>query len=335
MEFRVRDLAAAPGQKVSGWLKVFENWNGPFNLPLIILNGAHPGKRLLVLAMQHGDEYAGFAAAHQVARMVDPAELSGTLVMIPCMNVPAFVAAQRWSSLEGLNMNRVWPGRKDGEFSEQVVNVIAEEILPQVDYAIDLHGGTIELEIISYVSWCDTESESALPLALAAGIELITGNGKHPANFFSGTAARRGKPTLIVECGGGARMNEAGVKDHVKAVTNTMKHLKMLPGQLEGLPATYKFIDGVGPGFVRSHAGGFLRTRIKLGDWVKAGQTLGVIVNLLGEVVEEIKAPEDCLVREVRSMPRVEPGGWLYLLGKVRKEEPVAELVSAGKVGVV
>ncbi len=322
-EFRVRDLVAAPGEKVYGWLRVCEGWNGPFNLPLIIVNGAQAGKRVLIQALQHGDEYAGFAAAHQVAKMVDPAQLRGTLVIVPCLNVPGFVAGLRWGPLDGLNMNRLWPGNKDGMFSEQVVALVSEEIVPQVDYAIDLHGGTMELEILSYVSWGDAPQESALPLVLAAGIELVSGNGKHATQYFSGLTPSRGIPALVIETGGGARLNEMGVRDHVKAVGNVLRHLGMLPGSPKGLPRTYKFIEEVDPsGFTRAHAGGFLRHRVKLGDWVSAGQTLGVIVNLLGEVVEEVKAPADCLVREVRSLPRVEPGGWLYLLSRVREEMP-------------
>ncbi|MBI3977685.1 MAG: succinylglutamate desuccinylase/aspartoacylase family protein [Chloroflexi bacterium] len=317
-------IGVAPGEKKRSWVKLTEVWNGPFCLPMIVAHGRQPGKTLFISAMQHGDEYDGFEAAQRIADLLDPAAMSGTVIIVPCMNIPAFISRDRFSSIDGLDMNRIWPGRERGFFAEQIVNFIYREVFPHVNYVVDLHGGTLHLTILPYASWIDAPNESALPLLKAAGVPDVHPIGNMPrlSSTIAGAARDMGIPSVFFETGGGCYVHEEdGVQVMVKGATNIMKHLGILHGQPTGLPATYRFLDCLMMG---STTGGYLFHKVKLGDPVKKGDPLGEIVNLLGEVVETPVAPFDGYVVEVSSLPKVAPGEWIYMVGSVRSEEPSA-----------
>jgi predicted deacylase len=100
----------------------------------------------------------------------------------------------------------------------------------------------------------------------------------------------------------------------------------VLEGPLEGLPSSVRIIENLG--FVHAPSGGFLRTTVSLGESVVRDQVLGVLVDLLGEPTATIRAPADAIVNDVRVMPRVLPGEWLYLLGTVVREVSPADGVA-------
>ncbi len=316
-------VEVAPGEKKRRWVKLTDVWDGPFYLPLIVAHGRKPGATLYVQAMQHGDEYDGFEAAQRIADGLDPAVMSGTVVIVPCLNIPAFASRERFSYIDGLDMNRVWPGRQQGFFSEQIVDFVYREILAKVDYAVDLHGGTLHLTILPYASWIDAYDESALPLLKAAGVrDVHVWKGERVGTWLAGAASKAGVPTIYFETGGGGYVHEEdGVQQMTKGVTNIMRHLGILPGRPEGLPASYRFLDCL---MMHARTGGFIFHNVKLGEAVKEGDTLGTIVNLLGEEIETVRAPFDGYVVEFSSLPKVSPGDWIYMVGKLLSEEPVA-----------
>ena len=62
----------------------------PFSLPLTIVHGMHPGKKLLLTAGVHGCEYCSIVAAMELCRELDPKELSGSVVIAPIANMSGF-----------------------------------------------------------------------------------------------------------------------------------------------------------------------------------------------------------------------------------------------------
>src|SRR5918911_3508965 len=57
----------------------------------VIKNGESP--TALLTGANHGDEYEGPIALFDLAATIDPAMLSGRVIMVPAMNFPAFGAA--------------------------------------------------------------------------------------------------------------------------------------------------------------------------------------------------------------------------------------------------
>ena len=139
-DFTVGSATAGRGQKATGYIAVPTGVDAAASIPVIVVNGARPGPVLALVAGSHGTEYASILALQKLAQAADPAELSGTLIILPLINVPSF--AQKVSHLnpvDGKNMNRFYPGRPDGTQTERVSWAIAKQVVEKCDYLIDLH----------------------------------------------------------------------------------------------------------------------------------------------------------------------------------------------------
>src|SRR4051794_27343226 len=79
-------------------------------LPIVVLAGSAPRPRLVCVAGIHGDEPEGMLALMQLADELDPARINGELVLVPVANPPAFGAGTRTSPLDGIDLNRIFPG---------------------------------------------------------------------------------------------------------------------------------------------------------------------------------------------------------------------------------
>ncbi len=69
----------------------------PMEIPVIIVQGAKEGPVLWMHGCVHGNEYCGAWCIHQFIRSLDPAELSGTVVALPVLNITGFQRQQRMS----------------------------------------------------------------------------------------------------------------------------------------------------------------------------------------------------------------------------------------------
>jgi predicted deacylase len=96
-----------------------------------------------------------------------------------------------------------------------------------------------------------------------------------------------------------------------------MKVLGMIDGKPEGLPSKYQIREGF---YQSGSAGGFLRPMVKLGEEVKKGQLLGVIIDFHGKVLEEILSPIDGSVLGLRTLPKINPGDWTFWVAKTARE---------------
>ncbi len=102
---------------------------GSVMIPIaVIRNGAGP--TAFLTGGNHGDEYEGPMALFDLARTLDPADVTGTVIIVPAMNYPAFRAGTRTSPIDKGNMNRSFPGRPDGTVTEKIADYFQRELLP-------------------------------------------------------------------------------------------------------------------------------------------------------------------------------------------------------------
>ncbi len=122
----IQDLdikALPPGSRATDWLDIALRPDGSsWRLPFLHAKGLSDGPMLLVIAGVHGDEYEGIEAVPAVHRAVDPADLAGTLALVPICNPPAFEACDRSSPVDGMNLARVFPGSSQGSISERIAH---------------------------------------------------------------------------------------------------------------------------------------------------------------------------------------------------------------------
>src|SRR5262245_38968888 len=81
--FTVGSATAQRGQKAYGALKVPAGVDAGYDIPVAVIHGTRPGPVLAVVAGSHGSEYASIVAVEQLIADTSPADISGTLILLP------------------------------------------------------------------------------------------------------------------------------------------------------------------------------------------------------------------------------------------------------------
>lgn len=124
---------------------------GSILIPVCVIRNGE-GSCALLTGGNHGDEYEGPIALQNLALTLDPAAIRGTVIVIPSMNHPAFVAGTRTSPLDGGNMNRSFPGRPDGTPTEKIADYFQRVLLPRADVVLDFHSGGKTLDFLPFAA---------------------------------------------------------------------------------------------------------------------------------------------------------------------------------------
>ena len=147
-------------------------------LPKATIKGTKPGPTLAIVAGVHGCEYCGIEATIRLCRDLKPEEMSGTVRMAMCANLPAFRARSMYvCPIDGVNVGRVFPGSSSGTYSEFIASTIWEEVVGEAEYVLDLHGGDLIEDLTQYVGYYITGDkkldEKTKAFALAFGAQNI------------------------------------------------------------------------------------------------------------------------------------------------------------------
>ena len=274
-------------------------------VPIAVLAGRAPHPRLVCVAGIHGDEPEGMRALMELADELSPEAIRGELVLVPVANPPAFGAGTRTSPLDGLDLNRIFPGRPDGSASERLAHRLFEDVLRPSDFVFALHSWYTSGEVLPYVEYGHTIAATApasLAAARAAGFELIRVSS-WPAGLMTRLVNEAGIPAIESEIGGFGRPTADGTLRTKASIRAVMVHLGMLEGA--STPWNGRVVDQFE---VAAPCGGFLDVPLPLGAELRAGDTLGFVRALDGAVRERITVDRPGLLAAVRRAPRVQPG---------------------------
>jgi len=294
----IRDVRAARGEKVEGWLTIGETPAGPLRFPLVIINGAEDGPRLCLTAGVHATEYAPIDAVMRIIRSVKPSELRGAIIAVPVTNMRMFESRSGFTSpLDGLNLNKIAPGRRDGSISEILADVLLREVIGAAEYHIDFHAGDLGEELFPFAGYSltgnrelDAKGEAVARAFTPLMISLSPAGSTIPpfAGSLNYSATRGGVVSILAEAGGNGTLEEEDVRVHVEGARSVMGHLGMLDGEP---PRNGRRIAARDRVVVRATRAGLVRLTARIGDEITAGEQLGDIRDVFGEVVERVCAP--------------------------------------------
>jgi predicted deacylase len=221
--------------------------------PVISVAGAKPEPVLFVNAGVHGGEYPAVEAVIRLGKALDPKKISGTVILMPVLNLPAFRTRTPFlCPIDNVNPNRVFPGDPTGSYSEQMTHALVNEFVVQADAYIDLHGGDIPEELVPFVI-CRSEAgladskardvaERSKQMALWFGLPYVLTVSKpvQPSKGSSSyaAAAEKGIPAILAEAGGVGQMQEEAVELLCRGVINVMRHLGMLAEAKSQIPSS-------------------------------------------------------------------------------------------------
>ena len=255
-----------------GWLPI----------PIIVINNG-PGPRILLMAGNHGDEYEGQVTLVKLCRELDASQVRGRLILLPAANFPAAQAGLRTSPIDQGNLNRSFPGDPDGDPTRMIAHYIESELLPRVDYVIDLHSGGSSLMYIPTVfSSCHDD-----PAQMAEILELmrlfnapISCIGDFPGEDRTLAAAARRTNTmaLLTELGGSGTVTPAALRIAERGVRRVLHYLGSAPGFSPApLDASRPMEVGGDEYYTYSPEAGLWEPLVELGDEVHAGQPAAAV----------------------------------------------------------
>ena len=194
------------------------------------------GPTVLVLGGNHGDEYQGQIAVMNLARELTPAMVKGRLILIPALNLPAARAATRLSPVDGMNMNRAFPGQPEGAVTSQIAHYLTTVLFPLSDVVIDIHSGGRSMEFVPCATMhlvADRAQRARMFKAMLAWntdfaflYADIAGTGLLPVE-----AENQGKLVVTTEMGGGEAV-PAGVHRLTQSgLRNVLIHVGALKGR--------------------------------------------------------------------------------------------------------
>lgn len=324
--FTVGQLGAARGELVSGFLTIPAGVDAGSEIPVTIAHGANDGPVLALLAGIHGYEYPPITALQNLRSNIDPATLSGTIVMVHVANMPSFLGRTiYYSPVDGKNLNRMFPGDPQGTLSQRIAHQITTQVIDQADYLIDLHGGDGNEALRPYVYMPETgdaEFDKRIKgLAVAFGLDHIvidTGpqHASGPALFTDQTALLRKIPAITTETGQAGSNDPYWAALAQKGVWNVLRHLNMIAGDEQANPGITWLRDFE---VVKSPQSGIFKPAVKDGYTVTEGALLGVLVDFFGDEITQIRAPFSGVINYVISTPPVRQGEPVAMLSKVQR----------------
>ena len=143
--FTVGTASAARGQKATGVIEVPAGSDAGLSIPVVVFHGAKAGPALALVSGAHGTEYASIIALEKLIGLLNPAEISGTVIIVPLVNTPSFEQkTPHINPIDGKSMNRMYPGKTDGTQTDRASFLITKQVVEQCDHLIDLHGGDLD-----------------------------------------------------------------------------------------------------------------------------------------------------------------------------------------------
>ncbi|WP_435196669.1 succinylglutamate desuccinylase/aspartoacylase family protein [Natronomonas sp. EA1] len=304
---------AAPGEIDVGRLPVGEARDGSeVSLPVCVINGAAEGKTLYMQAVSDGDELNGLGVVQRVVPRIDPAELSGTLLVVGIVNWYGFQAAKHRNPIDDTKMNRTYPGDANGTASERIA-AATFSAARRADLVLDLHQGSTSRMINEARVRCGPRHRlhsECLELAKVFGTGHVL-DQKGPDGQLARAAPDEGIPTIDPELGGCVGWDEESIRIGTRGVMNVLTHYGFLDGEIELQPQTRA------SGFSQygSPAGGLVSFKVELGDEVARGDTLFEVTDPFGNVKTTVTADTRGVFWRARRLPQVASGEYVCSVG--------------------
>lgn len=324
--FRVGTASAARGQKVTGTIDVPPGVDAALSIPVAVIHGARPGPVLALVAGSHGTEYASIIALEKLIALLNPADISGTVIIVPLINIPSFEQkVPHLNPVDKKSMNRFYPGKMDGTQTERASYLITRQVVEQCDHLIDLHGGDTDESLRPYSYWTKTGNERqdqiSREMVLAFGLDHIIISTERPkdpqaSRYLENTATTRGKPSITAEAGHAGTVEPDDVNALVDGCLNVMRYLKMISGAATMVQHPV-WIERIGT--LASEQTGIFYPLVKRGTYVEQGMKIGYVTDYFGNVSFEARAPVAGIILYICAVPSMTKGATIANIGVVAR----------------
>ncbi|WP_435154516.1 succinylglutamate desuccinylase/aspartoacylase family protein [Haladaptatus sp. DFWS20] len=297
-----------PGETQNIRYGISETYLGdPVRIPVTIINGEYPGPTVYLSAAAHGDELNGIEVVREVAHYWNHDDLHGTIVCLPVLNVPGFLAQQRYLPIYDRDLNRSFPGREDSTSAKRMAAQIYRNFIEPCDLGIDFHTSTRGRTNMLHVR-ADMENPEVARLARAFGSNVIISSGG-PSGTLRREASDGGAPTITIEMGEAHRFQRHFIDRALEGVMSVFAEYNIHPDDPVKWPGWRTVIDDEKEKtWLRADAGGLVEMHYDRGSLVYEGTPICTITNPFKTENEHVEAPFTGLLVGVLENPVVYPG---------------------------
>lgn len=301
-------------------------------VPVLVAIGAHPGKKLLLNTGIHGDEFNGSKVIHTIFNDLNLNHLSGAIVGVVQANPNALLHIHRhWYSSnwggEYINLNRVFPGQKDGNAAEVHAYKLWNYLyLNNADYVIDLHTQTTDTEFPVFIyadySVPNVQELAELFPADIIKVDMLNQLEDEQSNNCTGTVEYMFNsvniPVITLEMGAPRSYQERSIQIALEGIHNILINAKMIKGKIGRTAASVNTFIGKDMHVIHALVGGYAELAVKLGDKVEKGQKVAIQRNVFGDIIKTYFSPYNGIVASIGTGAIREQGGMLaYILTKI------------------
>ena len=316
----------APGKQVGHWAipqsTNSAGWAQYFIPAVVISNG--DGPTVVLFGGNHGDECEGPVTLMKLARELQPEQVNGRVIIVPMLNRPAVESGTRLSPLDGVNMNRAFPGRRNDTITGMIAHYVTQEILSRADIVVDIHSGGSSMHMLPSVNMHDIDDREQMGKMIEAAkawgapfvfiYKDVAGEGLLPS-----LAEQMGKITLGTEMGSKAQFGPDTLRITQNGVWNVLHWAGILTGKpdTESIGGPPKVVAGNDArDYIMSPSSGLFEPFLEIGNPVAAGQTIGQIhsTERIDRDPETVVAESSGIVMARRAIPLTKQGECLITI---------------------
>lgn len=308
---QINGSSVAPGQSKLMRIEIAKLPTGTLiDIPIHVFNAKEPGPTVLLQAGLHGDEINGVETLRRMLELKDFKLKKGAVVVVPILNVFGFIHFSR-DVPDGKDVNRSFPGRKSGSLASRIAYHYTQQIVPQIDVAIDLHTGGGQRENYPQVRFTEND-EAGKYLA-----ELFNAPFYFASRLINGSfrkmVFKKEKPVVVFEAGESMRFDEQSIAVARKGILNVLSGLEML--QLDSLEKSHASILFEKTTWIRAPRAGMFIPIVKNGELVDKGNLLGKVTDTFAKNSKLIKAPKKGHIFSINHQAVVNQGDALFRIG--------------------
>jgi predicted deacylase len=277
--------------------------------PIYVSRSLEDGPVLALMAGMHGDEINGMEIVRRILESGLHKTKRGTVVCMPITNVYGFLNFSR-DVPDGKDVNRSFPGNKNGSLASRVAFNLTHQIIPFIDFGVDFHtGGAMRTNYPQVRAMLNNEINQDLASAFCAPFTI---DSPFRPNSLRKEASKKGKNIIVYEAGESLRFDQHGIEEGISGALRLMRHLNMIDDAPE--PKEENRIIW-STSWVRAKHAGLFQPSIQCGQLVHKGEWVGTITDPFGEFKEQVKSSETAYVIGLNNNPVVNAGDALMHLG--------------------
>lgn len=286
------------------------------DISITVSSADEPGPVLMLMGGLHGDEINGIEIVRRTLERKLHQPQRGTVIAIPILNVYGFINFSR-SVPDGKDVNRSFPGNKNGSLASRVAYYLMKDIIPQIDFGIDFHTGGAARTNYPQVR-CVMKDPENVKMAEAFHAPFTLDSPYRPKSLRQ-SAAKSGKRILVYEGGESLRFDEYAIEEGIAGMRRLMKYLGMTDDNPPVPGHKNKIIKH--SSWIRARYSGVFRSMVKAGQEVEKKQVVGTLADPFGEFVYQIKSHTDGYVIGLNNNPVIHQGDALMHIGVIKKSK--------------